>query len=327
MSNGSYLVFLDADDRLLPEAVEVGLECFNQHPEVAFVSGRFRFIAADGTTLYERQGHRVDRNHYAEMLRRNYIAALCGQRCAGGRCSNAIAGFNPLLSIVADYDLYLRVLHEFPVWSHDREVAEYRRHGLGISTQPGQMLKEALFALRAQRPHVADDPTLAQAYRSGVRYWKALTAEFVARQVRADWQDGRRGSAVSGVAAARPLRMGGSRAAGAARLCGAARMIFGVMMVRNEADILRINLLYHLASGIDQVLVVDNGSTDGTAAILEGFAEHEARPRVFASRRLPPGGDHHRVRPGGVSARRAMGRADRCRRVLVHPCRTPARRS
>src|ERR671912_965329 len=37
-SNGSYLVFLDADDRLLPEALEVGLEHLNAHPECAFVS-------------------------------------------------------------------------------------------------------------------------------------------------------------------------------------------------------------------------------------------------------------------------------------------------
>jgi glycosyltransferase involved in cell wall biosynthesis len=41
-------------------------------------------------------------------------------------------------------------------------------------------------------------------------------------------------------------------------------MIYGVMLVRNEADIIRANLLHHLASGIDHVLVVDNGSTDGT---------------------------------------------------------------
>jgi glycosyltransferase involved in cell wall biosynthesis len=197
-SNGSYLVFLDADDRLLPAAVEIGLDCFRQHPDVALVSGRFKFIAADGTTLYERQGHGVERDHYAEMLRRNYIAALCAAMCRRA-VFESIAGFNPLLSIVADYDFYLRVLHEFPVWTHDQEVAEYRRHGLGISTHPGQMLREALFALRAQRPHLAGDPTLTEAYRSGVRYWKALTAEFVARQVRADWRDGRRGSAVRGL--------------------------------------------------------------------------------------------------------------------------------
>src|SRR3712207_4601210 len=32
-SNGSYLVFLDADDRLLPNALEVGLKHLKEHPE------------------------------------------------------------------------------------------------------------------------------------------------------------------------------------------------------------------------------------------------------------------------------------------------------
>ena len=45
--------------------------------------------------------------------------------------------------------------------------------------------------------------------------------------------------------------------------------IFAVMMVRNEADILRVNLLHHLALGVDRFLIVDNGSCDGTDRILE----------------------------------------------------------
>jgi len=40
-------------------------------------------------------------------------------------------------------------------------------------------------------------------------------------------------------------------------------------MVRNEADIIRLNLLYQLALGIDRVLVMDNGSTDGTDRVLQ----------------------------------------------------------
>lgn len=58
-------------------------------------------------------------------------------------------------------------------------------------------------------------------------------------------------------------------------------MIFGVMLVRNEVDIVRINLLHHLASGVDHILVADNGSTDGTSAILEEFAETR-RVHVFS---------------------------------------------
>jgi hypothetical protein len=48
--------------------------------------------------------------------------------------------------------------------------------------------------------------------------------------------------------------------------------IVGLMLVRNEADIVRTNLLHHLAQGIDRFLVVDNGSTDGTDRALEELA-------------------------------------------------------
>jgi glycosyltransferase involved in cell wall biosynthesis len=194
-SNGSFLIFLDADDRLLPEAVTTGLDCFSRHPEVAFVSGLFRFVATDGATLYERQGHQVLADHYAEMLRRNYIAAPCAVMWRRG-VFETIAGFNPAFSATADYELYLRTLREFPAWSHEHEVAEYRRHGLGLSAHAGQILREALAALRAERPHLAGNPTLTRAYRSGLRYWKMLTADAMARQVRADWEDGRRRSAL-----------------------------------------------------------------------------------------------------------------------------------
>jgi glycosyltransferase involved in cell wall biosynthesis len=53
--------------------------------------------------------------------------------------------------------------------------------------------------------------------------------------------------------------------------------VFGLMMVRNEADILRVNLLHHLTLGIDQFLIIDNGSTDGTPEILEELSRDTQR--------------------------------------------------
>jgi glycosyltransferase involved in cell wall biosynthesis len=44
--------------------------------------------------------------------------------------------------------------------------------------------------------------------------------------------------------------------------------VFAIMIVRNEADILRINVLHHLSVGINQFLIVDNDSSDGTDEIL-----------------------------------------------------------
>ena len=48
--------------------------------------------------------------------------------------------------------------------------------------------------------------------------------------------------------------------------------LVGLMLVRNEADIVRVNLLHHLAQGIDRFLVVDNVSTDGTDCVLAKLA-------------------------------------------------------
>nr|HRO16187.1 glycosyltransferase family 2 protein [Paracoccus sp. (in: a-proteobacteria)] len=48
-------------------------------------------------------------------------------------------------------------------------------------------------------------------------------------------------------------------------------MILLAMVVRDEADILPANLEHHLAAGVDRVAVLDNGSTDGTADILDAY--------------------------------------------------------
>jgi glycosyltransferase involved in cell wall biosynthesis len=194
-SNGSFLIFLDADDRLRPDAIEIGLDCFRQHPEVAFVSGRLRFISADGSTLYEKLGHTVESGHYAAMLHRNYISAPCGAMCRRD-VFESVEGFNRSFSICADYEFYLRVLRQFPAWSHDLEVGEYRRHGVGISARSGHMLREALTALRAERRYVKGDASLIRAYRSGVRFWKSYAADVLAREIRTAWQDGRSGDAL-----------------------------------------------------------------------------------------------------------------------------------
>lgn len=44
--------------------------------------------------------------------------------------------------------------------------------------------------------------------------------------------------------------------------------IHGVLMLRNEVDVVGLNVLYHLAIGFDRLFIVDNGSEDGTREVL-----------------------------------------------------------
>lgn len=48
-------------------------------------------------------------------------------------------------------------------------------------------------------------------------------------------------------------------------------------MVRNEADIIGLNLRYHLSLGVDRIVVVDNGSTDGTDEQLRQISSEDSR--------------------------------------------------
>ena len=53
--------------------------------------------------------------------------------------------------------------------------------------------------------------------------------------------------------------------------------VYGLLVARNEVDIIRTNVLYHLSLGLDRLLVVDNGSSDGTERVLRELAKD---PRV-----------------------------------------------
>ena len=45
------------------------------------------------------------------------------------------------------------------------------------------------------------------------------------------------------------------------------------LLVKNEEEIIETNIRYHIAMGVDGVIVTDNGSTDKTVEILEKLKE------------------------------------------------------
>lgn len=50
-------------------------------------------------------------------------------------------------------------------------------------------------------------------------------------------------------------------------------MIIMTLIVRNEGDIVAANLEHHLGQGVDKIIALDNGSTDGTIEILHSYVK------------------------------------------------------
>ena len=85
---------------------------------------------------------------------------------------------------------------------------------------------------------------------------------------------GRRGGGRGGGHRASVCRGGGRRQVMPGRpLYTRCVKVVGLYLVRNEVDIMEVNLRHHFATGIDEAIVIDNGSTDGTLEVIADLAE------------------------------------------------------
>lgn len=182
-SRGSYVVFLDADDRLLPNALEAGVNALDAHPDCSFVFGRCRVIAKDGSPVASGPQPRIESRHYLELLRDNYIwnpAQVMYRR----EIFKTFGAFDTTVSAAADYDLYLRITRNSPIHNHYAVISEYRQHGENMSCNSKLMLKTTLAVLRSQWPHVEGKKEYEKAYREGIIHWREFYGDRLVNEVR-----------------------------------------------------------------------------------------------------------------------------------------------
>ena len=182
----SHVVFLDADDRLLPDALELGLACMASRPDCAFVYGGHRRVSEDGFPLEPDIFIPVDGDPHLAFARRNPVgppATALYRR----DCLLAVNGFDEILRCCQDHDLYLRLARKYLVASHPAIVAEYRKHGQAMSNDYVEMLKEVILVLDLDGARTSDDAQRA-ALREGRTYYRNVYVSRMLHSASVRWR-------------------------------------------------------------------------------------------------------------------------------------------
>lgn len=180
--SGTYVVFLDCDDRLLPNALEEGLKAFTINPKAGFVYGHFRYINEDGSFRSEYPQRSINSEHYKSFLTGNFIgmhAAVMYRRNILQECGS----FNTSLKACEDYDVYLRISQKYPVLGHNHTVAEYRQHTRNMSLNHELMLSSVLQVLNYQEEYVKNNKRMKRALRSGKIKWIRYYGSFILKKI------------------------------------------------------------------------------------------------------------------------------------------------
>jgi SAM-dependent methyltransferase len=175
-AHGRYVVFLDADDRLLPEALASNLRRFDEKPECAFVYGGYHYIDAEGRHLPSHAVDLIGEDAYECFLKGNCVA-MHATVMYRRDCLEDVGGFDARLRCCEDYELYLRLAHRYCVAAGDDRIAEYRRHSSNMSLNFPHMLDTMLGVMRRQLPHVDGNIKWRRALRTGIRDWKSTYAD------------------------------------------------------------------------------------------------------------------------------------------------------
>jgi glycosyltransferase involved in cell wall biosynthesis len=184
-ATGPYLVFLDADDRLLPGALAAGVGALTRAPDAAFAYGGHVNVDRWGAPLPPSPTVPLGVDPYATLLRGNCIvnpAAVIYRRWVFDR----VDAFDTGLTAAEDYDVYLRIAREFRIVEHSSVVVEYRRHSAAMSADPARMLRNTLRVARAQRPWALRTRARLHAWREGILKWEDYYGRPLA------WRAGRR---------------------------------------------------------------------------------------------------------------------------------------
>ena len=186
-----FVVFLDADDELLPDAVAHGLDALASDPTAAAVVGRCEVMDIGGHPLPAFYDEIDASNLYEEWLSKNFVWTP-GAAMFRRQALEAIGGFPAGVGPAADYAVFLTLSRTGRVRFTTQHMVRYRQHETNMSGDPVLMLRATLAVLQRE---MRDAPAPARRrIRDGRRMWCEWYGEQIVHRLRIDWHAGRHGS-------------------------------------------------------------------------------------------------------------------------------------
>jgi len=139
-SSGDCVVFLDADDRLLQNGVQHGVEALQRSTHLAWVHGLFQPIDVHGAVMPIPLHAYGPHHDYRQILAGNGLA-MHATAIFRRKALESVGAYRHGTRLFEDYDLYLRLARNHTGGYHEHLVAEYRYHSDTLSSNPVAMLK------------------------------------------------------------------------------------------------------------------------------------------------------------------------------------------